>query len=75
MLYVKTVVLTAPMFAVLYHFATMNGPNPMPWWPDSFIMGGMMGLLAAFAVMRFSFAHRAGVHLRNACAMLFRRRT
>jgi hypothetical protein len=44
--------------ALLAHYITAE---PMPWWPDTFVFGGLMGALGAFAVMRF-------MHFRHAAA-------
>lgn len=49
MRYLRTFVVAAPVFAVLYHFVASR---PLPWWPDSAIMGGFMGALASFALLR-----------------------
>ena len=67
MRYLKTFVISAPIFAVFYHWVTLE---PLPWWPDTAIMGSFMGALAAFVVMRLGFAQRAIRHLWNALATL-----
>jgi hypothetical protein len=54
--YLKTFVITAPVFVLLGHFVP---DEPMRWWPDAAVFGGFMGALSAFAVMRF-------LHFRNA---------
>ena len=50
MIYLKTFAISAPLFALFYHWIAIE---PMPWWPDTAIMGAFMGALATFAVIRF----------------------
>ena len=69
MRYVKTFLVSAPLFALFYHWVTIE---PLPWWPDTVVMGVFMGALAAFVLMRLTFAHKAGRHLRNAGVGLWR---
>jgi hypothetical protein len=66
MRYLKSAAICGPILGVLYHFATAFGPHPLPWWPDTFIVSAWMGVLAAFIVMRLTFAGRALRHLGNA---------
>jgi hypothetical protein len=66
MRYVKTFVVSAPCFAVFYHYITADGPHPVRWWPDSVIMGLFMGILATLVLLRLTFAHRALRALWNA---------
>jgi hypothetical protein len=63
MLYVKTFLISSPILGVFYHFVTTE---PMPWWPDTVVMGAFMGALATFLTMRLAFARRAIRHLGNA---------
>ena len=50
MTYLKTFIITAPVFVVVAHLVP---DEPMPWWPDALIFGAFMGALSAFALMRF----------------------
>jgi hypothetical protein len=69
MRYLKTFVISAPIFGVFYHFMTRE---PLPWWPDTVIMGGAMGALASLVLMRLSFTRRATRRLLDAVFSLFR---
>jgi hypothetical protein len=55
--YLKTFLITVPLFALVGHFVP---DEPMRWWPDAAVFGGFMGALSAFAVMRFLHFRRAG---------------
>lgn len=57
MTYLKTFMITAPLFAVVGHVVP---DEPMRWWPDALIFGAFMGALSAFGVMRFLHFRRAG---------------
>ena len=57
MTYLKTFMITAPLFVVVGHFVP---DKPMRWWPDASIFGAFMGALSAFAVMRLLHFRRAG---------------
>ena len=70
MRYLKTFLVTAPIFGLLGHFLA---ETPMPWWPDTAIFGVLMGALAAFVVMRFTFSQKAGRHFRGASQVLWSR--
>jgi hypothetical protein len=71
MRYLKTFLITAPIFAVFYHFITINNPNPIKWWPDSAIMGGFLGIVATVVVARFRIMF--GPNLRRRVKGLVRR--
>ena len=71
MRYVKTFVVSAPLFGLFYHWIAVE---PLPWWPDTAIMGAFMGALASFALMRLLFGHRAARHLGRAAKIAIRRR-
>lgn len=66
MLYIKTFLISSPLLGLFYHFVTNE---PMPWWPDTVVMGGFMGAFATFLTMRFAFARRAIRHLGNAASL------
>lgn len=66
MRYLKAYVISAPILGVVYHVVAAFGPNPMAWWPDTFIFGGFMGLLAALVLMRLTMFGAAAKLLRSA---------
>ena len=69
MRYLQTFVISAPIFALLYHWVTVE---PLPWWPDTVIMGVFMGALASLVLMRFTFARAVIGPLWRGCANLGR---
>jgi hypothetical protein len=50
-LYLKTFLVVGVSLGVITHFVTRE---PMPWWPDTAIMGAAFGTLAALG----TFQHR-----------------
>jgi hypothetical protein len=51
---------------------TAFGPHSLPWWPDTFVVGVFMGLLAAFILMRLTFLTRDVMHFRRAAGLAMR---
>jgi hypothetical protein len=47
--YVKTFLISAVGFGAFFHFVTRQ---PMPWWPDTAIMGLTFGIIATLAAFR-----------------------
>jgi len=68
--YLNAFVVAGLVMGLLAHYATSE---PMPWWPDTVVFGGFMGALAAFLVMRLTFARKAAGHLGGAGRALFRK--
>jgi hypothetical protein len=66
-LYLKTFFLVGISVGVLIHFVTQES---MPWWPDTVVMGGTFGTLAAFSVFQH---HRTNRLTWNALKRAFRR--
>ena len=60
------------MLGLLYQGLSRYGPNPLPWWPDTFLVGGLTGMLAAFGLMRLTHAQGAVRQLARVTAILWR---
>jgi len=52
MIHLKTFLISAPLLGLFYHWVAIE---PMPWWPDTAIMGTFMGAMAVFVLMRAPF--------------------
>jgi hypothetical protein len=66
-LYLKTFLIAGVIAGVVIHFVTRE---PMPWWPDTAIMGAMFGTIAALSVYQH---HRTNRRVWNALKAAFRR--
>ena len=61
--YIRIFLVSAPLWGLFYHAMT---EQPLPWWPDTVIMGGFMGALTAFVWMRLTHARLAVSPFRRA---------
>ena len=60
--YLLAFLIAAPIVGVLVHLITKE---PMPWWPDTAIVGAMGGVFAMLLVLQRRLDRRGARHLRN----------
>jgi hypothetical protein len=71
MIHVRTFVISAVVSGVFFHFVTRQ---PMPWWPDSAIMGLTCGTIVTLAAVRSRAERDTNRRLWNALKAVVRRR-